>query len=57
MGFTPREVEDMSIWQFTAVTVGWGKQFEESGMSDKEADDLFAWLQSQDDVPLSFTTH
>jgi hypothetical protein len=57
MGYTPREIDDMSIWQFAAAVVGFAKQHEEAGMTDKEADNLWDWLQTKDDVPLAFTKH
>lgn len=56
MGFTPREVEEMSMWQFTAACAGFSKQ-NEDGMTDKEADALWGWMQTKDDVPLSFAKH
>lgn len=55
MGFTPREVEDMSIWQFEAAAVGYAKQFGDEGMTEAEATDLFDWLNSKTDAPASFT--
>lgn len=58
MGFTPREIEDMSLWQFEAAVVGYAKQFgDDSGMTETEADDLFDWLQSKTDVPMAHTVH
>ena len=58
MGFTPREIEDMSLWQFEAACVGYSKQFDDgTGMTEAEADDLFDWLQSKTDVALAHTVH
>lgn len=53
MGFTAQQVEAMSVWQFNAQMQGWSKQFEQSGMSDADKDDVWAWLQAKDDVPLT----
>lgn len=25
MGFTPREIDDLSLWEFGAAAIGWGK--------------------------------
>lgn len=53
MGFTPREIDDMSLWQFEALCAGWAKQFDDGkGLTDTEADGLWDWLKSKDDVPL-----
>lgn len=52
MGFTAQEFEAMSVWQFSAQMIGWAKQFEHSGMSETEKEEMWAWLQEKDDVPL-----
>lgn len=58
MGFTPREIEDMSLWQFEAAAVGYAKSNGgDEGMTTKEADNLWDWLQSKNDVPVAFTKH
>lgn len=43
----------MSLWQFHVAAVGWAKQFEGGSMSEGDADELWAWLQEKNDVPLS----
>lgn len=43
----------MSIWEFNAQMAGWARQFETSGLSETEKGDLWDWLQSKDDVPLT----
>ena len=49
MGFTPQQVNAMSMWQFLAAVDGYVRaQGGEDKMSSKEADDLFAWLQSKE---------
>lgn len=53
MGYTPQEIEAMSVWQFNAVALGWARQYETSGISEHEADELWTWLQKKDDVPLA----
>lgn len=46
MGFTPQQVNAMSMWQFfTAAEV---HKTEDGKMSDKEADELFEWLRSKE---------
>jgi hypothetical protein len=51
MGFTPQQVNDMSVWQFNAVAIGFAQQYEASGLSASEKDELWDWLQSKDDAP------
>lgn len=49
MGFTPQEVGKMSMWQFMAAVDGYVKaQGGGEKMSNKEADELFEWLQAKD---------
>lgn len=50
MGFTPQQVNSMSMWQFMATVEGYAKAngADESKMSDKEADHLFEWLKSKE---------
>lgn len=45
----------MSVWQFNAALAGYAKQFDDSGMSDTEKDEMWDWLQAQDDVPLQLS--
>jgi hypothetical protein len=51
MGFTPQQVNAMSMWQYLAVIEGYAaaNSQDDGKMSDKEADDLFAWTQAMDD--------
>ncbi|MDW9473609.1 MULTISPECIES: hypothetical protein [Sinorhizobium] len=52
MGFTPQQVNAMSMWQFAAAFDGYVKANGggEEKMSNAEADDLWKWLQSKDDA-------
>jgi hypothetical protein len=54
MGFTPRDINDMSLWQFEAVCEGWAKQYGDEGLSETQADELWEWLQSKE---LGATAH
>jgi hypothetical protein len=49
MGFSPVEVDQMSMWQFLITVEGWAEAHakDESGMSPKEADEIWQWLQSK----------
>ena len=47
MGFSPREVGDMSLWEFTACTEGWvaahsPEEQKASSLSEEEHDALMA---------------
>lgn len=60
MGFTPQEIDQMSIWQFLTVIEGWmtaNGSGEDEGkvgsMGAKQADEIWEWLKSKDDVPLT----
>jgi tail tube GTA-gp10-like protein len=53
MHYTPQQVDRMSWWQFTAACMGWAKQFQTSGLTETDADDLWNWLQEKDDVALT----
>lgn len=49
MGFSPAEVNRMSIWQFTQAVEGFNKANNPDAgneLSQAEADDLWQWLQS-----------
>ncbi|WP_313760167.1 hypothetical protein [Rhizobium sp.] len=50
LGFTPQQVNVMSMWQFMAAVEGYVKanSGEDTKMSDREADDLFEWLKSKE---------
>jgi len=48
IGYTPQEVNDMSVWQFLAATEGWRKAHDPDGdkeLSVAEADDLWDWIR------------
>jgi hypothetical protein len=47
MGFTPQQVDAMSIWQFNAAWSGWikSKGPVKETLSDEQADELFDWLE------------
>lgn len=54
MGWTTAEVKRASVFEFSAAMVGWGKQHEDpTKMSEADKDDVWAWMQAKDDVPLS----
>lgn len=47
MGFTPREVDQMSMWQFNAVVEGFVRSRTPkagASLSDQEKDVLFDWI-------------
>lgn len=47
MGFSPREIDAMSIWQFQAAVDGYRAAHEpdgDKGLSDTEADELADWI-------------
>lgn len=48
MGFSPQQVREMSIWQFTAAWDGFvqANSPEDKGLSDAEVDDLWEWIES-----------
>lgn len=49
MSFTPQQINEMSMWQFLAAVDGYVRaQGGEDKMSSKEADELYAWLQSKE---------
>jgi hypothetical protein len=48
MGFTPQQVNEMSIWQFMSALDGYSKANSAEGdksLSDSEKDELWEWLQ------------
>lgn len=62
MGFTPREVDRMTIWEFRAAVDGWnranGNAEDSSGsgggkLSDREKDEIWEWMQEQPPVPVN----
>jgi hypothetical protein len=52
MGYSPQQVNAMSMWQFYAAVDGFVKSHQTGGkLSDGEKDGLWDWLQSVDDRP------
>lgn len=49
MGFSPVEVDQMSMWQLLVTIEGWAeaRAATEGGISPQEADDLWQWLQEK----------
>lgn len=48
MGFTPQQVDDMSMWQFFAALNGYidaNTPKQGNKLTDAEADDLFDWIE------------
>jgi len=50
LGYTPQQVNVMSMWQFMAAVEGYAKanSGDDAKMTNKEADDLFEWLKSKE---------
>lgn len=47
MGFTPQQVNEMSMWQFLAAVDGYVKANsaeDTGGLSESEKDDIAGWL-------------
>jgi len=46
MGFTPQQVNQMSMWQWMAAAEGFiaANSPEETGLSPSEVDELWEWL-------------
>jgi hypothetical protein len=61
MGYTPHEVDDMSMWEFHVVVEGWQKanSLDESGgkLSEAEKDEIWEWMETMPPVPLSSAVH
>lgn len=62
MGFTPQEIDGMSMWQYLAALEGWVKSNtsedgENKTISTKQADEIWDWMQTKQDVPLSSMRH
>lgn len=48
MGFTPQQVNQMSLWQWFAALNGYiaaNSPRDGSKLTESEADDLFAWIE------------
>ncbi|MBO9100001.1 MULTISPECIES: gene transfer agent family protein [unclassified Rhizobium] len=50
MGFSPQQINEMTVWQFMAAFDGYVKHHSDEGekLSEKDADELFEWLTSKD---------
>lgn len=50
MGYTPQQVNDMSMWQYLAAVEGYVRANDPDAskeLSAQEADDLWQWLQTK----------
>lgn len=50
MGFTPQQVWDMSIWEYTAAVDGYIRANDPDAskeMSAAEVEDVWAWMQTK----------
>lgn len=47
IGFTPQQVDQMSIWQFNAAVAGWVKANTASkeSLTEEQKDDLLDWIE------------
>lgn len=64
IGCTPEQVDRMSMWQFIAAVEGWIKantsedEKSEGGMmAQKDADEIWEWMQTMPQVPLTKVVH
>lgn len=50
MGFTPAQVNEMSMWQFMAAIEGYAKvnNPEDDSISDQEVDEIWEWMKSKE---------
>ncbi|MFC5584435.1 hypothetical protein ACFPOD_04875 [Nitratireductor kimnyeongensis] len=50
MGFTPQQVNEMSVWQYLAAVDGYmaAHAGEQDGLSGSEVDELWEWMQEKD---------
>jgi len=50
MGFTPQQVNDMSVFQWMAVCDGYARAnaVDDGSLSKSEQDDLWSWMQSKE---------
>ncbi|WP_162931517.1 hypothetical protein [Mesorhizobium sp. DCY119] len=49
MGFSPQQINEMSVWQFMAALEGFVKANspDDGKLGGKEADELWEWMQSK----------
>jgi len=59
MGFSPQQVDQMSVWQFFAAMDGWvaANSGSEGGLTEAEKDDLWDWMQTRPPVATSHRLH
>lgn len=51
MGFSPQQINLMSIWEFNALVDGWMKANDSSGvttLSESEKDEIWEWMQGKE---------
>lgn len=51
MGFTPQQVDQMSMWQYLAAVEGYVKANsvdDANGLSSREADELWEWMKNKE---------
>lgn len=60
MGFTPQQVDAMTVWQFFAAIDGYvkanGGGGKEGALSDTEKDEIWDWMQARVGSPTTLTT-
>ncbi len=59
MGFTPQQVNDMSMWQWFAALNGYIAAHTSKGgdkLTEAEAEDLFAWIEADSGGPRTLST-
>ena len=50
MGFSPQQVDAMSMWQYFSVLDGWNKANDPDAgksLSSAEVDDLWSWMEQK----------
>ena len=49
MGFTPQQVNDMSLWQFMAAVDGYIEAHtpDDGSLTTQEVDDVWQWLEAK----------
>ncbi len=50
LGFTPRDIKEMSMWEFMAALEGYVKanSADDGKMSSAEVDDVWKWMQEKE---------
>lgn len=60
MGYSPQQVDEMSMWQFFAAIDGYvkanGGGGKEGALSDTEKDEIWDWMQARVGSPTTLTT-